>query len=406
MNIKNSMTVIKSIISYALPLIFAACSKKDISAGSSSTNKPTASFSYAILNPYNLPLNIACSNSSQYATSYSWDFGDGSKSTDSLPAHTYTTGGIYTITLITSNTLGSDTATQQIRVSPYPQSYTAFDGTVYSLNAWEGKTIMLMMRTPGLDPTTMFNWAKVMDSAYGYYFAATGVFPTPNPNVTYINNHVTIADVASTCGAGCGYLGATGIEMLNAYTDRMYSYALNNQYDQELFYECGRNFWFYGNQLAYKANDPVTTGYAVFMRFMSMDAVGVNPAPFNSTPWATFLSAEESLVDIYAGDTSYNWSNTLGVGGGVTNSLGLGATDLFSSFCMRLAQNYGGNGFVISLWKKAGSMPAANTTQDAVDNFILACCAAANKNLTSLFTVTWRWPMSSAAITAAGQYPQ
>ena len=137
MNIKNSMTVIKSIISYALPLIFAACSKKDISAGSSSTNKPTASFSYAILNPYNLPLNIACSNSSQYATSYSWDFGDGSKSTDSLPAHTYTTGGIYTITLITSNTLGSDTATQQIRVSPYPQSYTAFDGTVYSLNAWE-----------------------------------------------------------------------------------------------------------------------------------------------------------------------------------------------------------------------------------------------------------------------------
>jgi hypothetical protein len=95
----------------------------------------------------------------------------------------------------------------------------------------------------------------------------------------------------------------------------------------------------------------------------------------------------------------------LGAGVGVANSLGLGATDLFSSFCMRLAQNYGGNTFVNNLWKQSAFMPIANTTQDAVDNFILAACAAANKNLSNLFAVTWRWPMSNTAITAAKKFP-
>ena len=64
---------------------------------------------------------------------------------------------------------------------------------------------------------------------------------------------VKIAEVNSTCGAGCGYLGATGIEMLKGHSDRMYSFARDsNEYDRELFYEFGPNFWYYGSQLAYK----------------------------------------------------------------------------------------------------------------------------------------------------------
>src|ERR1700712_5017876 len=105
--------------------------------------------------------------------------------------------------------------------------------------------------------------------------------------------------------------------MQNTYSDRMYSYALQTQYDQELFYEFGRNFWFYSNQLAYKTNDPSTTGYAIFMRFMAMDATAVSAAPFNSTPWTTFRTAYESLVDNYTANTSYTWANTLGAGAGI-----------------------------------------------------------------------------------------
>ena len=75
-----------------------------------------------------------------------------------------------------------------------------------------------------------------------------------------------------------------------------------------------------------------------------------------------------------------------------------------SSFLMKLKKTYG-DSFVNNFWKQAALRPAAATTQDAVDNFILAACAAANKNLTVQFTVAWRWPMSAPARTEALKYP-
>jgi hypothetical protein len=249
----------------------------------------------------------------------------------------------------------------------------------------------------------MFAWATTMDSVYNFYRRCTG----RDPNIFYtVNNHTTVADVPSTCGAGCGELGYTGVELLSSFFDLMYNdINTSNQYDQAVFYEFGRNFWFYGGQLAYKTNDPVTTGYAVFMRFMAMEATGVQGGPFNGvTPFADFKASEEALVDQYLSNTALNWQNTLGANAGVPGGFG-GATDLFASFCMRLRRDYGGDVFLNDLWQEADKQPPANSTQDAVDNFILAACAAAHKNLTNLFMVQWRWPMSAPAQKAASQYP-
>ena len=44
-----------------------------------------------------------------FITNWLWDFGDGNLSTDQNPSHTYTAGGIYSVTLIVSNNLQSDT---------------------------------------------------------------------------------------------------------------------------------------------------------------------------------------------------------------------------------------------------------------------------------------------------------
>ncbi len=54
-----------------------------------------------------VPLTIQFQNNSTSATSYSWDFGDGSPIDNSVnPSHTYTTAGIFTLTLIASNPNG------------------------------------------------------------------------------------------------------------------------------------------------------------------------------------------------------------------------------------------------------------------------------------------------------------
>lgn len=366
-------------------------------------NRPIAGFDFTTSNLEVLPVTLTTTNTTIGSNlTYTWSFGNGT-STQANPIINFTAGGIYNIKLVATNSSGSDSITKQIRISPYPQAYTNFNGVAMNLFAWEGNKVMILSRDNSLNRVTMFKWLKAMDTTYGYYKNCTGREPSINPR-TYINNRTTIADVTTTCGAGCGYLGATGIELQNTYFDVMYNAINNNnQYDQAVFYEFGRNFWFYGNKLAYQTNDPTTTGYAVFMRFMAMEAAGVNGAPFGSWTFPTFRTNVENLINTYLADASLNWANTLGIGQGVPGS-GLGATDLFASFCFRLIRDYGGENFVQNVWKQAGLRPNASTTQDAVDNFFLASCAAANRNLTTLFQ-SWKWTLSATAITAASQYP-
>jgi PKD repeat protein len=52
-------------------------------------------------------------------TGYAWDFGDGSKSSEASPTHTFATPGTYTVTLRASNSAGSDTRTTTVTVNPY-----------------------------------------------------------------------------------------------------------------------------------------------------------------------------------------------------------------------------------------------------------------------------------------------
>src|SRR5690606_15637613 len=51
------------------------------------------------------PLHVNFNNNSVYATSYIWDFGDGSPfDTSKTPSHTFTTPGTYIVKLIAINT--------------------------------------------------------------------------------------------------------------------------------------------------------------------------------------------------------------------------------------------------------------------------------------------------------------
>ncbi|PZU87014.1 MAG: hypothetical protein DI529_07660 [Chryseobacterium sp.] len=274
-----------------------------------------------------------------------------------------------------------------------PQVYKNFNGETLNLYAWNGTKTMILSSSNTLDQTTMQKWAAAMDGTYNYYKLCTNRDPTFYTGVTYLNGLSTIAEVPSTCGAGCGYLGWTGIELQTTYFNNFYNTLHNNnQYSQEPFYEFGRNFWFYDNQLKYKSNDPIVTGYAVFMRFMAIDNQSLAGANFNSWTYPQFESNVRNLFTTYMSDANLSWNNTLGIGTGISGS-GLGATDLFASFCFKLHDLYGEN-WVRNVWKFAGTRPSANTTQDAVDNFIIAASQAANINLASTF-ISWKWPVSA-----------
>ena len=292
-----------------------------------------------------------------------------------------------------STTFALDGATRQT-------GYTSFDGKVLTLFAWEGQRVALLSARADLDKATMARWLDGLDKGYAFYAATAPRLPTED---RIVDGRLPFAQVPTTCGAGCGLLGATGIELLSSYFDTIYeTLRTTGKFDQAPFYELGRNFWFYSPQLGYRSPDTpdaVVTGFAVFMRFEAMAAAGVPGADFNGRSFAQFQSEVEALIDQYLADPSKTWSNTIRVNQGLPGPYG--ATDLFASFTMRLKRDYGGDAFVAALWKEAAKRPLATTTQDAVDNFILAASAAARKNLTGQFE-RWRWPVSDAARSEAG----
>ncbi|WP_206599838.1 GEVED domain-containing protein [Hymenobacter glacialis] len=100
------------------------------------TTAPTAAFAvnYA---QYCGPTRAAFTNATVGgATSYRWDFGDGSiATTASPPTHSYSTGGVYDITLVTANAFGSDTAHHTVVVAAACAAYCPADGTGGSVSS-------------------------------------------------------------------------------------------------------------------------------------------------------------------------------------------------------------------------------------------------------------------------------
>ncbi len=75
--------------------------------------EPSASFTSEVSD-----LTVTFTNTSQNATTYAWDFGDGNTSTEENPVHTYAADGNYTVKLTASDDAGnSDETTAEITVS-------------------------------------------------------------------------------------------------------------------------------------------------------------------------------------------------------------------------------------------------------------------------------------------------
>ena len=105
---------------------------------------PVAAFSGTPLSG-EAPLSVAFTDASTNSpTSWAWTFGDGGTSTTQNPSHNYTTAGTYTVTLIATNTGGSDTETKagyvvvaEPVVLPEGISLAPDDGALVANPTWE-----------------------------------------------------------------------------------------------------------------------------------------------------------------------------------------------------------------------------------------------------------------------------
>jgi hypothetical protein len=277
----------------------------------------------------------------------------------------------------------------------HPVSYTREDGKVIKLVPWNGRYVVLLTpRHMILDRTVMGTLLHALDAGYTYYYEITGHAP---PRYAVVHHRLPIAVVTATCGAGCSWVGMTGMEWLKSFFVTAYDEVRDDaQYDQVPFYEFGRNFWYDGAQLAYQSpqQDPVVTGFAVLMRFRSMNAAGLPGAPFNGTPFPQFESQVRGIIGDYEADLSKTWANTLAQDQSPSVD---GGTDFWASIMMRLARHYGGNVFLSRFFRQAPHLPAAPDTVGAVTNWVDAASFAACADLRAVFYQRWSFPQPNGA---------
>ena len=116
-------------------------------------------------------------------TSYNWDFGDGTISTEQNPTHKYTTAGNYTVTETVTGLGGSDTQTLTDYITINP------DTTAPIANATLASGIFNSNQTVGLSATDNDPNLKI-------YYTINGT--TPTTNSTLYSNPLTISKEGTT----------------------------------------------------------------------------------------------------------------------------------------------------------------------------------------------------------------
>jgi serralysin len=268
-----------------------------------------------------------------------------------------------------------------------PVIYKSQKGQTMELVPWYGTKVVVLTRDAKHDARIMKALVLALDKAYIVYERITGSEPAPNPDAMLNGLDIVaeVRDAETACGgAACSYLGIFGSEIGTTYFNELYDgIRLNGEYDQAMFYEFGRTFWFYQNQLG--KLEPIVTGFAISNRFISLDRAGLKGGRFGKLSYSNFRkSVLIDLLDGYLKDPHLTWRNTLLLDKAPPNENGWSAADLAGSMIYRIYRDFGFAGYK-AFWKSLAKQPAAKVPDDAIHNFLTAAKIATGRDYAFLF---------------------
>ncbi len=156
----------------------------------------------------NIPLTVQFVDSSlNTPTSWTWLFGDGGISSLQNPAHIYTTPGTYTVTLIASNSAGSNTATYQGYITATKAASVPIVSFVTNVTSGSPPLSVQFLDTSSNSP-----------SSWVWSFGDGGTSASPNPVHIYTTQGSYTVTLTTTNSAGSNTSSVSNFITINQVT--------------------------------------------------------------------------------------------------------------------------------------------------------------------------------------------
>lgn len=288
-----------------------------------------------------------------------------------------------------------------------PISNTSEKVVSFPVHVWEGRRLVLLSLSPDHDSVTVGRYLTSLEAAIEIYETVTnGYAPSTRsiwsrtfhgkPVLAQIPEHVGI----SCGGNACTAPGTHGIEMRwRPLESALWLIQRFDVYEMTAFYELGRSYWNWqlcSPPLVWHPDDATVTGYAVLMRFVTMDALKLEQGPegqLSGAAWRqTTLNAESVVANspsltlkdlLFNPVVSRDWQ--------VQRPLGnLSRVDLWASVMHYLGASHGGIEFYRDFFSNCGRLPSARTSSEAMQNWITLSSIAAGRDLTAVFRDRWK----------------
>ena len=271
----------------------------------------------------------------------------------------------------------------------------------FQMLAWEGSSVVFLTKKGNYDAAELTAFVRRLDDGWATYSELIGKQPKQHKAIG--NKPVICALPKSnlSCGYGCGYVGATGIEASAFYSVDLPNFrSHSDSFQHYYFYEMGRNFFVFGDR-----HSLFTTGYAVFMRYVCMDRLKCKDLD------ARTRETIERCEEVYAKSDIQFFDAFTNLGSGEkasrlkdANGHVIRPSDqpvMYATAMLKLRRDYGGDEWVRKFYhaianckpEKAKDVASAQTQ---VFNWLVCSSVAAEKDLTAIFADRWRMPLSKA----------
>ena len=272
--------------------------------------------------------------------------------------------------------------------------YLSFKGQKFKKFPWEGKNVVLLTDGSNYDPFVMSRILNALDAAYESYSEITQFKPGI---ARAYQGKLSIAEMTPEtvgCGAACGYLGATGIEIQTPLFLRLYNGVRDHdQFDEPLFYELGRNFWNYGkykqvlegDSKSSKWFDINTTGFAVFMRYLvtELNDIPIGPNDGPNKPGLEFKEDMLNLMVTQRDSKTDTFSSTFF--STKFDSYGFGVWGFWSSLIYYFMPAENRQTYVQNFLAALAKQKTPNSVAESVDNVVIAIGAALGRDIATEF---------------------